>query len=431
MPKRQQAPAATIELAYDPLMLPTAQHRAGLAGLLVLRESLVRRKEDGWRGEHGREIGPLPEYTVDDGGIVRLTLSLDSLQTLFNDLFDVAWDPRTSKTAPKGSGFRHLETITVEPPDGKGKPSQQFEYTVMVPKAEFLTALGVPENWRKLWRDAIWATVRGRPKSRIPYEQASAGGPVNEAKKLWADLTNKKLGANRPSDLGEPLLIGSQSKTADGVPYEGTARETLLLYFWPVATIVGQARQIKTERKEGHTRTLEDDTGFVFAVPDVSDPDFFSQLFPLVLRALKADTRGNDYRPSHGVWALPQEGALEYLYHLLHLATSDAATAETCEAVTGIEVFQLMKRGNNIPILSVGRVEASRALAGDYAKVRTQIWSPIFRAQRLLNLLRDHTRGDVPWYRDFDKVFQRYDPELFAGEAAGPFAHDARVLFEE
>jgi len=421
-------PDPTIELAYDPLLLPTAQHRGGLAGLLVLRDSLAQRQE-----EDGREIGPLPTSVVDGDGVVRLTFSKASLQTLFDDLFAAAWDPRTSKTAPKGTGFRDLEPFTVEPPDGKGKPTQQFRYTVIVPKAEFLTTLGMPDIWRKLWRDAIWATLRGRPKSRIPYEQSSTGKPVDQAGKLWAELTNKKLGPERPTAFSESLLIGAQSETADSVPFEGTARETLLLYFWPVVSLVGQVRQIKTERKEGHTRTLEDDAGYVFTVPDVANVAPFVRRFRRAVAQLDASARGNDYRPAHGIWALPQEGALEFQHHIVQLAASAAEQQEARTSMTGVEIYQLMKRGNNVPIVATGRVSTSSWLADRYALIRDRktSWSPIFRAQTIRNLLREYAHGDVPWYRDFDKVFERHDWELFAGDAAGPFAHDARLAFGE
>ena len=68
-----------IKLTYDPFALPTAQHRAGLAGLLVLVESMRRRK-----------IKILPEISVRSDGTVTVALTRKSLTSTFNDLYDAA-----------------------------------------------------------------------------------------------------------------------------------------------------------------------------------------------------------------------------------------------------------------------------------------------------------------------------------------------------
>lgn len=419
-------PDATITLTYDPLQLPTAQHRAGLAGLLLLKETLEARRD------RGADVGALPEHEIVDDGAVRITLSKASLQTVLDELFEIHWDERRSKSAPKGTGFRNppIEEAIPHPADPK-KTIKQFTYDVLVPKAGFYDEFGPADDkgrllWQKLWRDAVWATLRGRPKSRLPYEQRRDKKPVDLGPRLWADLTHKKLGAEKASAFSEALLIGAQSETADGVPFEGSTRETLLLYFWPIVTLVGQARQIKVERKGGRTSATEDDAGYVFTVPDVSDPGLFAWSFRQVLGELDPAPARDGYRPAHGIWALPQEGALEYLHAMMHLASSDAERGRLIGAVTGFEIYQLMKRGNNVPILSVGRVEASERLADDYARVRNAYWSPVFRAQVIRNLLRDYRHGDTPWYRDFGDLFARYDWNLFAGDAATAFSHDAR-----
>lgn len=419
----------SVTLTYGPLTLPTAQHRAGLAGLMVLEQALRQRRDDGVA-----DVGPLPEISkTDDPYEVRVTLTLDGLQTLFNELFDAGWAEVRAKNAPKAdptkpAWFKNLHEEEIPPSEPGGKPTKQYVYEVLAPKGGFWDDLGPAEDadhlWRKLWRDAIWATLRGRPKSRLPYEQRRDKKPVEQAGKLWKDLTHRKLGTETPTDFSEALLIGAQSMTADGVPFEGSARETLLLYFWPVVALVGQARISKIEREQGGVRAKDEDAGFVFTVPDVAEPWTFARRFKRVLGSL--ETKGAGYRPATSIWALPQEGGLEYLHHLLNLAADQAESSQLADAVTGFEIYQLMKRGNNIPLLAVGRIPTSEGLAHKYAAVRSQYWSPIFRAQRLLNLLRDHVHGDVPWYRDFGNLFERYPWEVFVGgEASGRFAHDA------
>jgi len=70
-----------VDLRYDLYSLPTAQHKAGLAGLCVLYETLKKRK-----------IEPLPEIVVTEEEIVTVSLTKASLETLFNDLYDATYE---------------------------------------------------------------------------------------------------------------------------------------------------------------------------------------------------------------------------------------------------------------------------------------------------------------------------------------------------
>lgn len=404
-----------ITLRYDPLLLPTAQHRAGLAGLLTLRRSLDVRR-----------VGSLPEYAIDADGAVTITLSKDSLQTLLDDLYDAYWQGRRSQNRPAGGGFRNLREV-IEETTAVGKQARRlFEYEVVAPKADFYRPFLMPEAqaWRKLWQDAVWATLRGRPKARIPYQQRIDGKPIDLAAKVWADLTDRRRGSDRPTAVSEALFIGAQSETAEKVAYQGAAREALLLHFWPIVALVGQARQVKVERKQGRVLVTEEDVGYVFSVPDVSDVQRFIRDFERLISQLSGQLARDGYRPADAILALPQEGALEYLRHLFALARAQAERTTLRRSVTGIEVYQLAKRGNNVPILAVGRVEAEERLARDYESIRGGYSSPLFRAHLILNLLRGE-----PWFRGFDRLFDRHDGHLFVGDGSSAFAHDARAKF--
>ncbi|KUJ96916.1 MAG: hypothetical protein XD41_0136 [Desulfonauticus sp. 38_4375] len=66
-----------ITLSYNLFDLPTAQHKAGLAGLLVLIESLKR-----------RNVSPLPEVEEMTPSRVVISFTKESIQVLFDDLYD-------------------------------------------------------------------------------------------------------------------------------------------------------------------------------------------------------------------------------------------------------------------------------------------------------------------------------------------------------
>jgi CRISPR-associated protein Cmx8 len=92
-----------IELTYDPFVLPTTQHRAGLAAFLVLVESMRRRK-----------IKVLPEISVRSDGTVRVVLTRKSLTSTFNDLYDAATEERESSRKRKDKKKRDIKPLREE-----------------------------------------------------------------------------------------------------------------------------------------------------------------------------------------------------------------------------------------------------------------------------------------------------------------------------
>ena len=77
----------SVTLTYDPYRLPTTQHRAGLAGLMVVTESLRR-----------RGIRPLPVISAAGDGSYTVQWTQASLATVFEDLFKAA--PRVPAELP-------------------------------------------------------------------------------------------------------------------------------------------------------------------------------------------------------------------------------------------------------------------------------------------------------------------------------------------
>src|SRR5688572_20673593 len=124
-----------IELTYDPFVLPSAQHRAGLAGLLVLIESMRRRK-----------IKALPEISFRSDGALTVALTKKSITSTFNDLYDAATEERESSHKRKNKKNRVIKPLRQEKrTDPKtGKEKTLFIYPQIVPKAAFLAGFGMP-----------------------------------------------------------------------------------------------------------------------------------------------------------------------------------------------------------------------------------------------------------------------------------------------
>lgn len=113
-------------LTYDLLSLPTAQHKAGLAGLMLVIDSLKQRM-----------IEPLPTVDGLSPTGVRISITRDSLQTIFDDLYDSEWEEVSSKAKWQGKEPKRIVEIEVQP-NGKTKREKRFVYDAVRPKGVFL-----------------------------------------------------------------------------------------------------------------------------------------------------------------------------------------------------------------------------------------------------------------------------------------------------
>ncbi len=402
-------PGGTLTLRYRPADLPSAQHRAGLAGLMVLADVLKRRGE--------RDI---PTFDASQEGTLTVTLSKAANQKLFDEFFAAAYEETESKALRKKKDKTPIppkrEVTTKDPTTGKSKTV--FIYDDIVPAARFLKALGAGEPWLKLWRDVVLRIFRGVPATQIPFKDASAGKPVGDAGSDWSELHRAEAanerGVRTTKVLPSTLYIGAQAHHADRVPFSGLPAENYLLTFWPVVAGLFVPQIVD---RDGN----RDFDGYLIAIPDVIDPCAFVTPF----RAAIAD-RSNDlegYRPRESVISVPGEGALEYL-HLLRLASAKSNLEETAFALVGIEYFHMDKKGNNIRTLSSGRVRCDAGLLAQYEALRGRYRDIRFRRRLMMNLLEQR-----PWYTGFGRDFARSDFHQFVGSRAESFARSVRLKF--
>jgi CRISPR-associated protein Cmx8 len=88
-------------------------------------------------------------------------------------------------------------------------------------------------------------------------------------------------------------------------------------------------------------------------------------------------------------------------------------------------VIHVAEAGDDVIIKSTSRIEPDMNQTDEYARVRTYMWNPLFRRQRVLNILSDSGR---PWYAGFDSLLTRTPHEL--GFSADTFSHDAKESFK-
>ena len=254
-----QAPpqAGRIRLDYRLEALPSAQHRAGLAGLVLVARWLAR-----------PDLVEVLEVTAEGASFLVTRPGLDQL----------------------------LEERVAQ---GSSLDREGFE-----PRAAFMASLepGTPEGaglWTRLWLDWLWTIHRGAPKARM------AGVPARDAAVVWTEL---RRGGHGGGELDTGSLLGSFPMTLDHVPVRGSASTRFLLHFWPCAIMVFLLRR---HRAWGGRPDLD---GFVAAIPEVHDLESFCEAYPAAMRQRSQERSGP--RPREAVVDLPVEAALAFARRL-------------------------------------------------------------------------------------------------------------------
>ncbi len=139
------------------------------------------------------------------------------------------------------------------------------------------------------------------------------------------------------------------------------------------------------------------------------------------------------YRPRDCIVDLAVESALDMMKRLRdRLTQTIGEKTGIASTVFGIDVIHTEKQGNNIRLLSVARLDPEEVMLDRYAQIRESYWSPLFRKQRLLNLV-NHS----PWYSGFDSLLctisheQITDNEYFKHDVREAFKHEESTMTEQ
>ncbi|WP_050432933.1 type I-MYXAN CRISPR-associated protein Cmx8 [Chondromyces crocatus] len=411
------APEGPIELTYSLAELPSAQHRAGLAGLVMLVAWLAR--------QPAKERG-ICSITRLEAGRVSLRLDLTGVKRLLDAMYDASHEEVAVQTPWKRRGGELVEPLRVEerevqdPKSGTSKKKKFHIYPVVVPRGAFLVDHEPPTAngttlWIKLWRDMVWAILRGIPTQRLPFEARAEERATTEHLDAWADLTGP---ADKAIKLPGTYFIGAQERSAENVGFRDLARQQFLLHFLPIALQVYVPRVVSIV--DG---TSESGGGYVIVVPDVADLATFCDELPRVLKERETDVAG--FRPRAAVILLPAEGALDMARRLKARIASQEGRRSTADLLVALEVYHLEKQGNSVRLLGAWRLDLEDEILDEYTHLRgMRLRSDSFKRQRLLNLL-----DRAPWYRGFDRIAETTSyKEVTIGSKS--FRHDARLSFE-
>ncbi len=428
--KAKAPPITSVVVRYDLFDLPTAQHKAGLAGLVLQIRSMAERAAKGGPPK-GEEVPVIAELTPTSATI---TFTEKAVQGLFDDLYDAQVVEVAVRSRWPGQVPKREEENEEEDEGGKRKKVRRFIYDVTQPLGHFLRPFLEDGPWMKLWRDMLWAIPRGNPQARLPFEDRAATPkrPCREGKAVWADLVKveqaRTRGAFVTAEVAGSLWLGAQARNAEAIPFEGRTEQNLLLHFWPLTTLVFVPQQVGGE---GETEFV----GYALAIPEVSDLGSFLADYPSLLGQLSKDVRG--FRPAEAVIDLPAQGALSFLDHLALLAQQKAERSDIQYAVGSIEYLHLAKFGNNIKSMVAGRLSPRPNLLEGYEAIvgrpgqPAPYRNPLFRRGLMLALLEDRE-----WYEEMADILAGRPWPFFVRSGESPrtlpwFWQDAARYFED
>lgn len=413
-----------LKLEYKLAELPSAQHRAGLAGLVLMVQYL--RDTQPWFKD--REGAILELHNLNEFGVT-LLFNLQGLQALFDLTYQAFSEERSTETKIK----KYDRVEEVEVPDKKDKTKTKrvlkYIYTVTIPQGAFLADWDKSNDsserglWIKLWRNMLWQIVRGVPATRNSFNHRVNGAAYSQdVQDIWSELQHP----DKITGQSGNYYLGAMAANSENVPTKDKVRYQFLLHFW---VFVAQIYCPAILDKDGN----REPTGYALAIPDVANLKKFCRVLPEVLRG--RSLKKWRYLPREAVIDLPEEGALDLLLLLRDRIARETGNQKLNTPILGVEIIHTEKVGNNIKIRSISIVSPTKECIDKYEIIKKTYRCSWFRKQRLINLLRQQTDEEElysnlskiqPW-SDFDAVLSRI-PRIWLQNYN--FSHDARNLFE-
>jgi CRISPR-associated protein Cmx8 len=416
---KQVVEVDVLKLEYRLAELPSSQHRAGLAGLILIIRWLERQ--------------PTFQQKISEGAICQLTqvddyaatfaFNQDGLRILFDEVYAASTEEQKRDQPLKNKQKEVIPPLREEEYEeidakGKSKTKKSYIYPIVVPSGSFLadglydqSSDGKNGLWIKLWRDMVWSILRGVPATRKPFEVRAEKLQADDSATMWKQLLQPD---EFTVDLPSTYFLGAQANNADNIPFKDRGRFQFLLHFWLFASQIYVPAVVDNEGKRNFV-------GYAIAIPDIARLEWFCDELPGILKDRSPQPSG--YRPRQAVIDIAVESALDMMRRLQEKLAQSSADQSTAPAILGIDVIHTEKQGNNVRLLSTARLDPDDAMIDQYAQIRDNFWSPLFRRQCLLNLV-NHS----PWYQGFDALLCKTPHERSLEDAY--FKRDVRTKIE-
>ena len=417
--------AEILTLDFNLAELPSAQHRAGLAGLILMIRELEQQE---WFEIRQEDKGALLSIENLDQYGASIELNLEGLIALFDLVYSSFTDERKSKSKIKD--FKRIDEIEIEE-NGKKKIQKYYVYEVITPRGGFLEKWDKSDKqvWLKIWRDMFWSIIKGVPATRNPFNNRCGlnlnGGDSfsKDVESTWKSLQKSE----KTTGQSGAFYLGAMAVNAENVATEDLIKWQFLLHFW---AFVAQVYCPSILDKDGK----RDFNGYVIVIPDIANLEDFCDDLPDVLSDRNPQAFG--FRPQESVIDIPEEGALDLLNLIKQRMAKKAGSGTLSDLILGVEVIHAEKQGNSIKLHSVSYLQPIEEQVDDYNNIQNSYYCPWFRRQRLINLVNPKFDPDSqswlkrpPW-DGFGDLLSRV-PQKWLKENNGYFSHDARQLFTQ
>ena len=433
-----------VTLTYDLATLPTAQHKAGLAGLVLSIQEM--QQPDRRRGDNGLVDEDIPEILELTPSTVSIKLTENSCQKLFDDCYHAIMGEVEVDT--KWDKVEILNTFEREKKDqktGKTKKVKIFVHPNLEPRNPFLArhlfrTLKESKNdlWYKLWREMLFKIPRAVPGTRNPYKQ-TVNGSCKVGAEMWKKLclfsTGQQENTLKTMRLSGSLLLGAQDSTAEGVGMSERIDNVLSLHFWSLTTFIYVPQMLELNSATPSRSRLED-VGYSLAIPDISNLELYCSRFSGVLNTFRDTWKPKGYRPNNACVEIAAESSLDLMtqqaWCISETVTKKIRLPSILQAV---EYLHLHKPKNSkvVKILGSGRVSPDAQLLRKYSQITKRYRSPLFRSVRLGALMEREPRR---WWESFSKTLNTLPNELLLSAPDLPyfakfFCSDVRTAFRE
>jgi CRISPR-associated protein Cmx8 len=363
-------------LEYNVYGLPSAQHKAGLAGLVLQIRAMESKN-----APVIEQIGPHS---------VTIAFTRQSLVDLFDDLYDVAivevevdkpWkDSAKNIVRPKRTIVKIVDV------DGKRKEIKKLIYNVNEPKSSLMARrVGDNHPLLKLFRDQIKSVVRTVDMARKVYKDRAKTGKSDVGEKIWESITEGRI-----EKISGSLRLGVEGTTAERAEFREDARLSLLLHFWPVVSLPYIPNTFKVKGKQLEYRY----GGIATSVPEVAELETFCDVFPRLLDDLASDEALAGYRPRNMVIDCPEQAGLDLSSRVCALAAGKASLTEIGYCLSGVEIWWTEKVDKTVRIHMVRRVDGRPELARKYDLIKNSYRNRLFRSIAITALVKGTSVAD-------------------------------------
>jgi CRISPR-associated protein Cmx8 len=188
------------------------------------------------------------------------------------------------------------------------------------------------------------------------------------------------------------------------------------LHFWPFVAAVYVPFLLKRDLSR-------DSVGYALAIPDVALLADFVVAWEQVARGRDCAPAG--YVPREAVIDLAAEAGLDVVRRTNAVVAAKQGASSARRWLSAVDIFHVEKEGNNVRLRGISRVVPQRRQDDEYARVRAaSYWSPIFRRQRIVNVLADN-----PWWSGFAGLCSTTPDEMTIRHQS--FQHDCRLALTE